>query len=711
MRLATRISSLRSLFAHLDSDKERLALWLPVAFGAGAVTYFRLLAEPGSLWPIGIGLAGALAFWAGRNRPLTPMLAVALLIYAAGWGWSQIVTHGADAPVLTAETRPVAIQGRIVDLEPRTGGTIRAVLDRVSVSDLAPDETPLRIRITFRPGDWQARPGDLLQGLAILRPPPPPVAPGGFDFQRQTYFAQIGAVGFTLGSPALTPGTGSGGWDPGIAIEQVRRGIAADIDAALDGADAALAGALVIGERGQIANSDRDALRDAGLAHLLAISGLHIGIVAGFVFWGLRAALALVPALAIRYPIKKWAAVTALACALVYMLIAGATPPTQRAFLMIGVGLLAIMIDRNPISMRMVAVAAIGVILLSPGTVLGPSFQLSFAAVIALIAAFEWVEARKALIARGSGGARNRPLLYLGAVTYSTLIATLATAPFALFHFQQVALYGVAANLVAVPLMAFWVMPMLAIGCIASLAGLGEIGFVPAGWGIAAVREVAHLIADWPGAVFRAPQAAGWTIALVTAGGLWLCLWRSRLRWLGAAPVAAGLVGMALAKPPDILVSGFGDPVGLLPGDGQLYVPNLRRDQFTTTSWTRMAGLDGGQDRRALPTDNETAGADQMAGQGAALRCDAFGCTLQRQGTLVAIANSQDALADDCRLADLVVQLYPGGSACPAGTPTIRYLDLVIEGAHAIRLGKNGAITVESVGDIRGNRPWVATNR
>lgn len=711
MWLATGISSLRGLLAHLDSDKERLALWLPVAFGAGAVSYFRLLGEPGSLWPIGIGLAGALALWAGRSRPVTPILAFALLIYAAGWGWSQIATHGADAPVLDAETRPVDVQGRIVDLEPRTGGTIRAILDQVTVSNLAPDETPLRIRITFRPGDREARPGDLLQGLAILRPPPPPVAPGGFDFQRQAYFAQIGAVGFTLGSPAVTPGGETGGWDAGIAIEQIRRAIGANISAALTGADAALASALVIGERGQISDTDRDALRDAGLAHLLAISGLHIGIVGGFVFWGLRAALALVPALAVRYPIKKWAAMTALACALVYMLIAGATPPTQRAFLMIAIGLLAIMIDRNPISMRMVAVAAIGVILLSPVTVLGPSFQLSFAAVVALIAAFEWVEARKALIARGSGGARNRPLLYLGAVTYSTLIATVSTAPFALFHFQQVALYGVAANLVAVPLMAFWVMPMLAIGCIAALAGFGEIGFVPAGWGIAAVRAVAHAIADLPGAVFRAPQAGDWTIALVTLGGLWLCLWRSRLRWLGAAPVAAGLIGMALAKPPDILVSGFGDPVGLLPGDGHLYVPSLRRDQFTTTSWARMAGLNGGQDRRALPTDNETAAADQRAGEGAALRCDAFGCTLTRHGTLVAIAGSQDALADDCRLADLVVQLYPGGNACPAGTPTIRYLDLVIEGAHALRLGDGGAVMFESVGDIRGNRPWVATNR
>ncbi|MGF1627227.1 MAG: ComEC/Rec2 family competence protein [Alphaproteobacteria bacterium] len=679
-----------------------MALWLPVAFGGGALVYFRLSQEPSSLWPIGLAAAGGGLLWMGRRLPLMPAAALALVLFAAGWGWSQLTTEWAAAPVVGAETRPVDLQGRVVDLEPLEGASTRAVLDRVSIAGWEAGEVPVRVRINVRASDRPIRPGDLIRARAILRPPPPPVAPGGYDFQRQAWFAQIGAVGFALGAVTVVDSSMDDDWSFAVAIERVRRAIAADIAMSLDGPEAALAGALVIGERGAMAETDRDALRDAGLAHLLAISGLHITIVAGFLFWIVRAALARIPAIAVRWPIKKWAAVAALASAFVYMLIAGATPPTQRAFLMIAIALAAVMIDRNPISMRLVAVAAFAVLVLSPSTVLGPSFQLSFAAVVALIAAFEWVQARKALMTRGRDR-RARPLIYLAATLYSSLIATIATAPFSLFHFQQVALYGLVANLVAIPLMAFWIMPLLAIGCLAALFGIGEVGFVPAGWGIDALRLVAHEIAGWPGAVFRAPLAPEWTMAMAVAGGLWLCLWRSRMRWIGLAPAMVGLSAMALARPPDIVVSGFGTPFAVLSRpEGQLQVPSLRRDLFTTTSWARLAGLDPEGALVPLPP----------VGEGGALRCDGFGCIATTlSGARIALSRRMDALDDDCRGADLVVQLFPGGEACPTGVPTIRYLDLVIDGAHLLYVGADGAIGIATVGADRGHRPWVTTNR
>lgn len=688
--------------ASLARDRERVALWMPVVFGAGIIAYFQLSEEPDWLWPAGIGFAGILLLVSARWFPLAILWAVAVLLFAGGWGWSQWRTWTVDRPVLSEETRALSIAGRIVDLEPRGGSTTRAVLDDLRIEGFEPDETPERIRVTFRATDSPAAPGLELRGLAILRPPPPPVAPGGYDFQRQAYFDQIGGVGFILGTATVVGDGGESAWSLEIQLEHLRRQVEARISAALSGPDAALANALVVGERGQIADLDRDALRDAGLAHLLAISGLHIGIVAGFLFWSIRALLALWPAIALRYPIKKWAATTALLCALIYMLIAGATPPTQRAFLMVAIALLAIMIDRNPISMRLVGVAAFAILALSPSIVLGPSFQLSFAAVIALIAAFEWVEARRVLLDSRPGRARNRPLVYLGAVTYSTLIATVSTAPFALFHFQQVALYGVVANLIAIPLMAFWVMPWLAIGCIAALFGFGEVGFVPAGWGIAVLRVVAHEIAGWPGAVFRAPLADSWTIGLITAGGLWLCLWRSHVRWAGLGPMLAGMIAMMLfSRPPDAFVSGFGDPYAFI-DRGTLAIPNLRRDRFTTENWARLSGLDPGEDLQLLSSE---------AHGGATIRCDSVGCTLQRDDQRLSLAKSFDAFDVDCRLSTLVVALFPGGPECPTGVTTIRYLDLLIDGAHAIWLDSEGETTVESVGAARGNRPWVTTNR
>ena len=689
----------------IQHERDRFLLWVPVAFGAGILTYFLLPTEPEPVWPAAIGAVGVMVTWFGRTRGVVPFLGIGAILFSVGWGWSQISTALASAPVLSSETRAIQIDGRIIDVEPREGDAARVVLDRVVIEDMSTPETPDRVRITLRATDNPLIVGARLTARAVLRPPPPPVAPGGYDFQRQAYFQRIGAVGFALGSANLEVEDDGPGFSD-LAVERVRRAISDDISAALDGRVAGLANALVIGERGAIAESDRDAMRDAGLAHLLAISGLHIGIVAGFIFWGVRALLAMIPSLATRFPIKKWAALAAMLFALTYMLIAGATPPTQRAFLMVAIALTAVMIDRSPISMRLVAFAALGVMLLSPVSVLGPSFQLSFAAVVALIAAFEWVEARRALIAGlGSpmgGTKRSRPLVYLAATAYSTLIATLATAPFALFHFQQAALYGIAANLVAIPLMAFWIMPWLALGCIGALVGLGSLGFVPAGWGIAVLREVAAEIAVWPGAVVQAPMADNWTIALVAAGGLWLCLWRSRMRWAGLFPAVAGLVGMMIASWPDLVVSGTGYPFGVA-ANNRLYVTSLTRDKFITQSWARMAGLDRTEGLASVEA--------LLSSNVGPLACDGHGCVLGLEENTIALSASLDALDADCQRADLVIHLFPGGPPCSDQTVLIRYWDLVRLGAHAISVDSDNDLRVNSVGAVRGDRPWVSTNR
>ena len=299
---------------------------------------------------------------------------------------AQWRTASVAAPVLGERLGPIGIEGRVVRVE-AVGRNRRLALDRARIERLDAERIPLRVRIRVPGREPDVTPGAWVRALAILAPPPPPVAPGAFDFQRQSYFRQLGAVGFSLGRPHVLAREAVSG--PMVWVETVRQAIGARIGRALSGERAAVARALMIGDRGAIPDSVIDALRDSGLAHLLAISGLHIGLVAGIVFFGVRAGLALVPSIALRFPIKKWAAAAAVLAALGYALVAGATVPTQRAFLMIGLVLLAVMVDRRGLTMRSVAMAATVILLFRPESLLGASFQLSFAAVTALIAVYE----------------------------------------------------------------------------------------------------------------------------------------------------------------------------------------------------------------------------------------------------------------------------------------------------------------------------------
>jgi len=290
---------------------------------------------------------------------------------------------------------------------------------------------------------------------AVVTPPPAPAAPGAFDFQRYAFFKRIGGVGFALGPAEIIGRTEA----PGLAvrIDHLRQRLATRIRSQLGGTTGAVAAALMTGDRGAIPETVMTSIRDAGLAHLLAISGLHIGLVAGVVFVSIRAGLALLPAVALRFPIKKWLAAVALLAAFAFALIAGATVPTQRAFLMIGLVLLAVLLDRRALTMRPVAWAAVVILTLQPESLLSAGFQMSFAAVTALVAAYEAL--REAPFLRPASTLGGRAARYLVGVALSTLIAGAATAPFAVFHFNRFADYGLAANMLAVPITALWIMP------------------------------------------------------------------------------------------------------------------------------------------------------------------------------------------------------------------------------------------------------------
>ncbi|WP_200341463.1 ComEC/Rec2 family competence protein [Rhodovibrio sodomensis] len=684
-----------ALQVRLLAERARWALWLPVGFGTGIAVYFALPTEPPG-W-IGLVVVGFAALYAlqARGRTWVMLGALALGAVGAGFGAAQLRTHLVAAPILHAEHGPARVHATVLEVEPReTGHRLR--LGNPQVARLDPADTPAVVRVTVSAGAPDVLPGDRVRLLAVLSPPPEPAAPGAYDFARRAYFERLGAVGFALGRVerlARAPGAGPNAWD--LWWAERRQTIASHVRAAVPGRSGTVAAALMTGERGAIPDAVLQAMRDSGLAHLLAISGLHVGLIAGLVFFAVRAAIALVPPLAVRVQAKKWAALAAAIAGFCYLWLVGATVPTQRAFLMLALVLLAVALDRSALSMRLVAWAAFVVLLLHPESLTGASFQMSFAAAMGLVATYEVVRTRS--FGRTSAlGLPARIALYAGGVALTSVIAILATGPFAVFHFNRLALYGLAANLVAVPLTAFWIMPAALIAFTLMPLGLDGPVLSIMGWGVAGMLATAETVAGWPGSVVVLPSPSLPALALMVAGGLWLCLWRTRWRLWGLAAVAAGCLSVPLTARPDLLVTGDARLIGVRAADGDLWVSTQRRERFSRDVWQRRLGT---QQVHTWPPWG--------LADGAALSCDPLACLFRKHGLTVALVRDGRALAEDCRMADVVVAVLPvRRTRCARPAVVIDRFDLWRDGAHTIYLARDGP-RVDSVRAHRGRRPWV----
>ncbi len=447
------------------------------------------------------------------------------------------------------------------------------------------------------------------------------------------------------------------------------------------------------GERGAIPEEILVAMRESGLAHLLAISGLHIGLVGGLLFFAVRLCLAFWERLALRYPIKKWAAGAAFIGSFGYLLISGSTLPTQRAFLMLSLVMLAVVIDRSAISMNMVAWAAGVILLIAPESLMSVSYQMSFAAVTALVATYELSYTRR-LNHTGGRSKVRRAMYYISAILLTTLVAGTATAPFALYHFNQVALYGVVANLFAVPLTALWIMPMAIVAFILMPFGLASLALVPMGWGIEAVIMIAKTVQALPGAVAPFPAMPPWGFALICLGGLWLCLWRLPWRAIGLCPVVIGFAALSLVQTPDILVSETGKLAAVKRHDGRLVFQSRARG-FVAETWLRRAG-------QSL---SATGAADASAAKSSA-QCDALGCVVRIRGEIIAFVKVVAALPDDCAVATIVISRVPvRKNRCIGPKLIVDRFDLWRAGAHALWLTPEG-IQVKTVAGTNSRRPW-----
>ncbi|MDH3660768.1 MAG: ComEC family competence protein [Alphaproteobacteria bacterium] len=690
-----------ALSTSIEAERERWVLWLPVGFGLGIALYFALPSEP-PFWTVPLvlpliaivaGLVWRQAIAVGRPGP-TALLAALSVLLLLGLGAAQWRTHQIDAP--TIERRGAyQIEGEVLLVEARVKGD-RLVLGDLTIDDLPSKATPARVRFSRRQAEPPLTPGDRIRVRAMLMPPSPPSEPRGFDFARKAFFEQLGAVGYGLGSPVVLDRDTS--WAVGKALATLRQALAEHIAGTIPGAAGAVATALLTGLRGAIPDHVWQDMQAAGMAHLLAISGLHLGLVAGTVFFAARIVMALIPPIALRLPTKKLAAAIALIVALIYLLLTGATVPTQRAFIMTALMLLAVMVDRNPFSMRLVAFAAFAVLMTQPESLIGASFQMSFAAVIALIAVYETGVGRAPA---GAGGLDWRLLMYVAGVVLATIIASMATAPLAIYHFGRLPTFSILANVLAVPLTAFWIMPAGLIGMILLPLGLGGWCLTLMGVGIELMLAVAAWTAEIPGAVLPVARPPLATLVLTLLGGLWLALWRTGWRRLGLLPIVLGLVLAAIHRQPDLLIDARGMLIAARMDDGLALSP-WKKDNWVTRGWLRGAG-------QAEPAPWPQAGSAPGPKNGQAgppdLRCDAFGCIYRRNDLQIALTRNAEALPEDCRRNHLVIS-YPRIETCASGTPLIGPKVLRASGGLALWIGPDH-IRQKTVREVRGERPWV----
>lgn len=682
-----------------EAMRSRLVLWLPVVFGAGIGVYFALPVEP-EFWIAPAFAAMALAFLIlGHAVGSVRVLAAALLAASVGFALAQFRAQEVAAPVVEKRIGPVAIEGRVAEIALRPEGT-RVTLDRLSIAGLDPAATPesVRLRIdaplgAFAPGD------DIRVARAFVMPPPGPSAPGAFDFARQAWFERLGGVGYALDRPVVVARAPVSA--PMQTLARWRAEVSRRILETLPPPAGPIAAALIAGEQGAVSEEALSAFRDSGLQHILSISGLHIGMVAGIVFFAVRLLLAFVPAVALGTDTKKIAAVAALAAITFYTFFAVASVPTTRSWLMTGIVLLAVLIDRTAITLRLVAWAAAAILAIRPESVLSASFQMSFGAVVALVAAWE---ASRGTFQRWRGDRRwsRRALVWFAGATMTSVVAGFASAPFALYHFNRFAAFGLLANFLGVPLTGLWIMPWAIVAGLLFPFGLEAWALIPMGWGVDCLLDIARFVAGLDGAVALFPAMPLWGMALAAFGGLWLCLWTGRVRFAGAPAVIAGLLSLGTVEPPHILVAGDGRLMAVRDEAGRLMLSRPRGGGFVRETWLRRDGeIDDGIE--AWPRIGKS-----LDGR---LDCAVTHCIYRVNGATVALVRQPRALPVACRDTDLTIAPVALYATCRRMTGrAIDRMDLLADGAHAIWI-KDGAFRIETVRESRGQRPWVSPPR
>lgn len=679
-------------------QRQNAFLWVPVLIGTGIGLYFSLKVEPS-------GLAGVVAFCLcafivalafGWQRSVTPavVLGIGFMLVSAGWNVAKLRTFLVSAPAIARSMDPVMVEGIVssLDMLDKKRGT-RVILKDPVIEGLKREQTPQSIRISIRK-DGDLKPGQHIRVLAGLNPPSPPVLPGSFDFQRHMYYLRIGALGFAYKAPEIIAQPGQketlSHW-----IESFRQKHSLSVRAVVAEPEASIVSALLLGERAGIPEDTWQDIRAAGLAHVISISGLHIGLIAGGIFFFSRLAMALVPRFALYHPIKKYAAVMALLGCTFYAVMVGLSVPTLRSVMMTGLVLTAIMFDRSPFSMRLVALSALIILLTTPEALTGPSFQMSFGAVAALIFFYDETRNFWARINR-SGHWWRKPIIHVIGICATSLIATLATAPFTLYHFQQFPIYSVIGNALALPVVGFVVMTAAVMAYLLMPFGLEAPALQVMGWGVDMMLDISRWIAGWPQASLLLPAWPLASLVSFTLAGLGLMLLRGRIRWIFVFPLILGVAFVLVNKKPDIVVAQSAKLVMVRLSDEHIILNTRRTERFAAENWVRAMGLEP-EKVGVFPKEG------RVQGGGNNLSCDPYGCRVHLQGRNIALSFDPRTVVEDCGQVDLLISTKPVRGC--RRNPVIDRWDLKDDGTHAIWITER-FLRIKTVEGERGKRPW-----
>ncbi len=667
----------------LLAARGRLFPFVPVCLGAGIGLWFALPADPS---PVAVAACVAVALAAGLVGAVGPVAlrppAVALALAAAGvvladWRAGQVA-----APVLAFRYHG-PVEGRIVLIDRNADDRLRLTLDRVVLDGIEPGRTPARIRIVLQAAQPHLTPvpGLVVMTTAHLSPPEPAVEPGAFDFRRFAWFRGLGAVGYARG-PVLARAPPAPGED---RLNRLRARVTAAIWDAVPGDAGGFAAAVATGDRAGISAAATAALRDSNLSHILSISGMHMALLTAIVFASVRTGIALVPPLALRIPAKKVAAVVALGAATLYLALSGGSVPTGRAYVMVGVMLVAVLADRQALSLRAVAIAATLILLWQPEALVDPGFQMSFAATVALIAGFA------ALRGRLSPGRLPGPAAWFATLLASSILAGFASAPYAAAHFNRFADYGLIANLIAGPVMGLLVMPGIVAAAILAPLGLGGPAWVAIEAGCRFILAVAGWVAGLDGAVTPVPRPPDAVLPLLSLGGAWLAAWPGRARLAGLAPLAAAAALWIGAERPAVLIAADGRLAGVMGPEGRA-LSAARGAGFAARAWLEDDGD---------PADQATAAARPGFDGPRAARTFRAG---PLRAVLLAGKDAGQRVGAACRDAELVILPDRAADPTPPGCLVIDGAVLARTGALALGTDAAGRLTLRPA--VTGGRRW-----
>jgi competence protein ComEC len=700
-----------SAWTQVGAQLDRVFLWTPVAFGLGAAIYLGLKTEP-AFWPVAavaitLGCGAIIAAWRGGSRALIAALLLTAMT-AAGFSVAKLRSDHVAAPIVPAGVGVADIRGYVVDVDAPSQSGPRLLIAPTSISHLTAAQLPLRVRIVMPPGGF-VTPGQAIDVHALLDPPPVPAAPGAYDFARDAWFDGEGGVGLARGPPTVIPAPPAP-WRLRLvmAVNAFRwntaERLAGDMNGVMGGhaGDAAgLAVAVTTSHQDWLSSEVRNDLRASGLAHMLAIAGLHTAALSGFVFFALRFLIAAWPWLALRVNGKKVAAAGALVAVAAYLVLSGAHAPARRAAITAGVAFSAILMDRQAVSLRSLALAALLILIADPEVVVQPGFEMSFCATASLVALAEiWPRPTRPIGLPWHLSLIQRGRDWVVALFLVSLVAGAATGPFAIQHFNRIANFGVFANLTADLVASVVMMPALAIALLCELVGhgLATPALFVAGWAARTVIAIGHLFATAPGAGGTATAAPQIALVISYFGILFICLWNGWLRWIGL-PLAFAVALWPRPPAPLIWVAADGRDAAIVAHGQEVALrPGVR--SYATNLWAQRRGL-------AVP-------ADMTRARGALFDCDYWSCTA-RSGVKPALGiwwtrrkPKPERLAELCASSDILVLRADVDlpTACRDAV-VLRPGDFAAGGAAEVFASAHGWRVVWSQ-PLRGQRPWSA---